>query len=63
MLFDVWDIHDRNEIPTATPMFPGSGNTDRLLGMLSYVRVCHKAKMATINRKWIGNYVYLSSYS
>jgi len=30
-------IHDSNEIPTVTPMFPGSGNTDRLLGILSYV--------------------------
>jgi len=25
--------HDGNEIPTATPMFPWSGNTDRLLGI------------------------------
>jgi len=24
-------IHDSNEIPTATPMFPESGNTDTLL--------------------------------
>jgi len=28
-------IHDSNEIPMATPMFPGSGNMDRLLGILS----------------------------
>jgi len=25
-------------------MLPGSGNTDRLLGMLSYIRVCRKTK-------------------
>jgi len=29
-------IRDSSEIPTATPMFPGSGNTDRLQGILSY---------------------------
>jgi len=27
------DTHDSNVIPMATPMFPGSGNTDRLLGI------------------------------
>jgi len=35
----------------------------RLLGILSYACVCHKSKMAAINRKWIGSYVYLSSYT
>jgi len=54
-------IHDSNEIPTATPLFPGSGNTDRLLGILYYVWACRKSKMAAINWKWIGNYIYLSS--
>ena len=55
--------HDSNEIPTAIPMFAGSGNTERLVGILSEVRVCRKSKMAAINRKWIGNNVYLSSYT
>jgi len=44
-------IRDSNEIPTASPMFLGSGNTDGLLGILSYVWICHKSKMAAINRK------------
>jgi len=39
------------EIPTATLMFPGSGNTDRLLWILSYVWACWKSKMVAINRK------------
>jgi len=29
--------HDSNEIPMATPMFPGPDNTVRLLGIMSYV--------------------------
>ena len=44
-------IHDSNEISTAIPMFSGSGNTERLMGILSDVRVCRKSKMTTINRK------------
>jgi len=44
-------IRDSNEIATATPMFPGLGNTDRLLGILSHVWVCWKSEMAAINRK------------
>jgi len=47
--------HDSNEIPTATSKFPGSGNTDKLLGILSYVPACWESKMAAINRKY---YVY-----
>jgi len=43
--------HDINEIPTATPMFRGSGNMVRLRGIVSYVWLCHKSKMAAINRK------------
>jgi len=31
-----------------TPMFPESGNAERLLGILSYVWVCRKSKMAAI---------------
>jgi len=42
-------IHDSSEIPTATPMFPRSGNTERLLGLLSSVWVCCKSKMAVKN--------------
>jgi len=30
--------HDSNEIPTALPMFPGSGNTYKLLEILSCLR-------------------------
>jgi len=45
-------IHDSNEIPTAKPMIPWSGNTYRLLGMLPYVWVSRKLKMAAINRKF-----------
>jgi len=44
-------IHDSNGIPNATPMFPGSGNTDRLLEMLFYVWECRQTKMAAIYRK------------
>jgi len=35
-----YNTHDSNEIPTATPMFPGSGNTVKLLGILSYAWAC-----------------------
>jgi len=52
-----------NENPTTAPMFPGSGNTDRLLGILYYVWACRTSKMATINWKQIGNYEYHSSYT
>jgi len=31
-------VHDSNKIPTATPTFSESGNTERLMGMLSYIR-------------------------
>jgi len=55
--------HDSNEIPTAIPMFSGSGNSDRLLGILLYVWVCCKSKTATNNRQYIGNYMYHSSYT
>jgi len=54
--------HGINEIPTATPMFPGSGDTYRLLGIQFHVWSCWNTKMTTINWKKIGNYVYLSSY-
>jgi len=53
--------HDSNEIPTTTFMFLGLDNRYRQLGKLSYACICHESKMAAINRKWIGNYVYLSS--
>jgi len=43
--------HDRNEIPTATPIFSGSGNTERLLGIQFYVWARWKSKMTAINRK------------
>jgi len=42
---------DSNEIPTATLMFPGTGNTDRLQRILSYVWACWKSEMAAISRK------------
>jgi len=44
-------IHDSNEFPTAAPMFPGSGDMDRLLGILSSVWACCKSKMAAINKE------------
>jgi len=44
-------IHDSNGIPTVTPMFPGSDNRHRLLGILFYVCVCHKLKVAAVNWK------------
>jgi len=31
--------------------------------MLFDVWVCRKAKMAVTDRKWIGNYVYIGSYT
>ena len=40
-------------------MFSGSGNTERLVGILSDVWVCRKSKMAVINQKYIGNNVYI----
>jgi len=43
--------HDSNEIPTATPIFPWSSNTDRILRILYYVWACRKSKMTAINRK------------
>jgi len=43
-------IHDRNEIPTAIPMFSRSGDTTKLLRRLSDVRIRGKSKMAAINR-------------
>ena len=44
-------IHDSNEISTAMPVFSGSNKTDRLVGILSHVRICRKSKMVAINRK------------
>jgi len=44
-------IHDRNEIPTAIPMFSRSGDTTKLLRRLSDVRIWEKSMMAAINRK------------
>ena len=44
-------------------MFLGSGNTEKLVVILSDVWVCQKSKMAAINRKCIGNNVYLSFYT
>ena len=41
-------------------LFSGTSNKQRLVGILSDVRVCRKSKMAAINRKCIGNNVYLS---
>jgi len=37
-------IHDSNGIPTATPLSLGSGNTDILLGILTYVRYVIKQR-------------------
>jgi len=45
------DTHDSNDIPTATPMFPGSGSTFRLLGIRFHVWACWKSKMVAINQK------------
>jgi len=56
-------IHDNNEIPTATPMFLGSSNTYRQLGILSYACVCQTSKLVAINRKKREYYVYLSPYT
>jgi len=39
-------------------IFPGSGNTDRLLGILPY----YKSKLPAINRKYMVNYSQLSTY-
>ena len=52
--------HDRNEIATS---FSGSGNTERLVIILYDVWVCWKSNMVVINRKLIGNSMYLSSYT
>ena len=38
-------------------MFSRSGNTEKLVGILSDVWVCRKSKMAAINRKLIGKSV------
>jgi len=46
-------MHDSNEIPTATPMFFGSGNMERLVVILSDGLVCRTSKMVVINRKYI----------
>ena len=35
-------IHDSEEFPTAMPMFSESGNTERLVGILSVIWVCRK---------------------
>jgi len=47
----IHNTHDSNENPTATPMFPGSSNTDRLLGIRFHVWACRKSQMAAMNRK------------
>ena len=44
-------------------MFSGSGNTERLVGILSDKRVFRKSKMAANNRKDIWNNVYFSFYN
>ena len=44
-------MHDSNKISTAIPMYSGLGNTERLVGILSDVRVCRKSKTAAINWK------------
>ena len=44
-------LHVSNESPTARLMFSGSGNTQRLVGILSDGWVCQKSKMAANNRK------------
>ena len=54
-------IHDSDEIPTAIPMFSGSGNTLKLVGIRSNVWECRKQKMVAINREQIGNNVFLDS--
>ena len=43
-------------------MLSGLGNTNRPVGTLSDVWVSRKSNMAAINRKYIGNNVYVSSY-
>jgi len=37
----------------ATPMFPGSGTTERVLGILSYVWVCCKSMMVVAYLKYM----------
>ena len=44
-------------------MFSATCNTKRRVGIRSDVCAFWKSKMATINRKYIGNNVCLSSYS
>ena len=44
-------------------MFLEWDNTERLVGILSDVWVYRKLNMAAISRKYIGNSVYLSSYT
>ena len=44
-------------------MISESGNTEILLGMLSDVWFCVKSNKAPINRKLIGNNVYISTYT
>jgi len=45
-------IPDSNKIPTAIPMFLGSGNMTRLGRILSDVWVSGESKMAAINREF-----------
>ena len=44
-------IHDSNGIPTAIPMFSGSGNKTRLLRKLIGVWICQESMMANIFRR------------
>ena len=44
-------------------MFSGSGNTKRLVGILSDVWARRKSKMVAINRKYVVNNTYLSLYT
>jgi len=45
------NTHDSNEIPTIKPMFPGSGNTYKLLRIRFYIWAFWKSKTAAINQK------------
>jgi len=55
-------IHDRNEIPTAIPMFTRSGNTSEVLRRMPDIRTGDKSKMDAYNWKLIWNNAYLSRH-
>ena len=44
-------IQDSNKNPMTIPMFSESGNPEKQVGILSYVWMCRKSKMAAIYRK------------